>query len=127
MIDDLDATIRVMRRLLGSFTFVAASEAALHRMIIQCLRDADWEASSEVRSHAGRYDIVVVSGGLRIVLELKLHAPTSQVERQAQRYALEPDVSAVGVVTTSRRLAHGLGNPGTLGGKPFFVISLRTT
>lgn len=65
--------------------------------------------------------------GIRIVLELKLHSAPAPVERQAQRYAKMEDVDAVCVVTTSRRLAFGLGGMATLGGKPFAVVAVRTT
>ena len=124
--------------------------AALDPYVFQVRREADLQAQvasllaavpsmaidTEVRSGAGRYDLLVrhtiaaVFYQTTIVLELKLHSTAAAVERQTQRYALMPDVDAVGVVTTSRRLAASLlqGGPrSTLGGKPFFVIAVRTT
>ena len=109
--------------------FLLQSEAQLQDKVASAIAYVDpkiW-IEREVRAGNGRYDILCQRDGASVVLELKLHASPASVERQAQRYALRPEVDAVGVVTTSRRLAHGLGTAEMLGGKPFFVVALRTT
>lgn len=117
-----------LRERLGMFVFKATSEAAFQEQVADVLIKHGEQIEREVIAPgAGRYDILL-PGQETIVLELKLHAAAGPVERQVQRYAKMPEVDAVGVVTTSRRLAHSLGAADqTIGGKPFFVIAVRTS
>jgi hypothetical protein len=124
--------IAAIRRALDRRVFLAFNETSIEAQVAAALAEDEPAAFIERqhRSAAGRYDIFATLYLSTVVLELKLHAPVAAVERQAQRYALMPDVDAVGVVTTSRRLAAGLMGPSgesMLGGKPLFVIALRTT
>lgn len=141
-----------IRSTLAGYVFRVRSEAELQGQVRALLEqrfggypttpDALVECEAiieeEVRVPGGRFDVSLVFQGeraVRIVLELKLNGSVSEVERQAQRYALMPAVDAVMVVTTSSRLAANLMAPGdvgqpplpTLGGKPFGVIALRTS
>jgi len=121
--------IATIATVLGRYVFRAADERSLQLQVQAVLEHAAIRVSSEVPSAAGRYDLLAeFAGPVRLVLELKLAASAPAVERQAQRYALVPDVDGVVVVTSSNRLAHELRQPGTteLGGKPFGVIALRS-
>lgn len=122
--------IAAIRLALAPYVFRVRTESQMQDQVTLALAQAQlsWRISREVKSRAGRYDLlVVIPAGPRVVLELKLHSAASPVERQAQRYAKMPDVDAVVVVTTSRRLAGGLGDIAELGGKPFAVFAVRTT
>lgn len=122
--------IDAIRAGLDAFVFKAVSESALQDQVAQALvaHDAKFYIEREVRVRAGRLDLLVSRDGVMVVLELKLHAAAAPVERQVQRYAKMPEIDAVGVVTTSRRLAHSLGAADqVIGGKPFFVIAVRTS
>jgi hypothetical protein len=109
------------------------NEAALQAEVASVLRAGlpGLLVSCEVRVSHGRYDILF-SFARRLVLELKVQGVASDVERQAQRYAMMPRVDGVMVVTTSQRLARQLlqcaaaDQPTMLGGKPFDVVALRT-
>lgn len=120
-----------LAELLGRYAFRPASEQQLQDQVVGILAGAGLQADREARARSGanRYDLLVtVPDCGRVVLELKLHASAPAVERQAQRYAADPDVDAVVVVTTSARLANELCRAGysELGGKPFGVIALRS-
>lgn len=110
---------------LGRYQFRPKDEAELQRQVAAVLRDAGITVELEVRSGAGRYDLLLPGG---LVVELKVRGSAAEVDRQAQRYAAADGVSAVVVATTSSRLAFELRRPGatTLGGKPFRVIHLRS-
>lgn len=125
-----------VRTLLGGYTFVSANEAALQRSVHDVLaKSADrtmLDPAREIPSGGGKYDITLVERPpapsmtpFQIVLELKVKGSAPAVERQAQRYAKQPGVDAVVVVSTSQVLLSKLV-PGTIGGKPFDLISLRT-
>lgn len=135
----VDLAISSIRSALSGYVFRVRSEAELQDQVVDVLRRAlgsdvgvsEVHVDTEVRKDGGRFDVVVQflprgQGVQTVVLELKLKASVSAVERQAQRYALMPDVDAVVVVTTSSRLAGQLTGD-SLGGKPFAVIALRTT
>lgn len=119
--------LEVIRSVLRRYTFTPLCEADLQAQVATALIVAGIEVDREVLAERGRYDILAVTRGARVVLELKLAASAPAVERQAQRYALTDGVDAVAVVTTSNRLAAELQRPDgdTLGGKPFAVIALR--
>lgn len=133
--------IAEIRSHLAGYVFRVRTESELQEWVTNILRAAGITVAREVRvatdrgdGAAGRLDILAKVPGpddkvTRIVLELKLGASAAAVERQAQRYAMMPDVDAVIVVTTSQRLASELSNNGgpTLGGKPFHAIAVRTT
>lgn len=131
--------IAEIRTALAPYVFRATSEASLKDQVTLALASShpDWSIRSEVRARAGRYDLLVTvpRTGLdgqaftRVVIEIKLRAAAASVERQAQRYAQMPDVDAVVVVTTSRRLAAQLVSSGgpSLCGKPFEAIAVRTS
>lgn len=120
--------VAAIRAALMLYVFRARTEAELQDQVTLALsgEHPEWKIASEVTSSAGRYDLQIEVSGCRIVLELKLGGAPGPVERQSQRYALA-DVDAVVVVTTSRRLAGGLGGMAGLGGKPFAVVAVRTT
>lgn len=128
------AAIGAIRDALEPYVFRVRSEAALQAQVAVVLAPvAGMHIDTEVRRNGGRFDMLVrytMPGQFyppAVVLELKLHGAPAPVERQAQRYAMMDEVDAVGVVTTSRRLAGGLGGMSDLGGKPFFVVAVRTT
>lgn len=138
--DPIATAIDAIRGALAGYVFRVRSEAELQAQVFdvvcQCAgtkADGEWflpgaVITREVKAPGSRFDILVQTYHARIVLELKLKASAASVERQAQRYALMPDVDAVVVVTTSRRLAAQLtSSEVTLGGKPFHVIPLRTS
>ncbi len=126
-----DLIIAAIRAALTQRIYRAVSEAQLQDQISRVLTFEGFEHQREVIAGSGRYDILVG----RIVIELKVKGSANAVERQAMRYVQMPEVDAVVVVTTSQRLAASLmatGDVGqvplgTLGGKPFHVITLRTT
>lgn len=130
--EDRDAaileTVARIRSACGSYVFRARNEADLQEQVTTALVTNGIVVRREVIAEAGRYDILVerpyVLRPVTIVLELKIKGGVSEVERQAQKYALTDGVDAVVIVTTSQRLAHGLPD-GQLGGKMFRVITLR--
>lgn len=131
---------------IGQYAFRANNEAELQEAVARVLALPESVATlgmtvaREVRATFGRYDILLESpvietvgsevshpeDGIRIVLELKVKSSAAALERQSQRYALTPGISAVMLVTSSHQLAAQVV-PGTLGGKPFGVIALRAT
>lgn len=133
--------MNILTRTLTRYTFSATNEAALQIAVTKVLHEqissTGLMPGREIRTEGGRYDIAVIDtmndiraiGTLvrpaQIVLELKLKASPAEVERQAQRYAKQPDVDAVMVVSPSIVLLSKLV-PGTIGGKPFAYITLRT-
>lgn len=132
----------MLRGELGRYVFRVPSEAALQAQVASVLAAVPGlHIDTEVRREGGRFDLLVryTAPGefyqTSIVIELKVKGSAAAVERQAQRYAKMDDVDAVAVVTTSNRLHAALMAPGdvgqapvpTLGGKPFYVIVLRTT
>lgn len=129
---DVASVIASIRKALAGYVFRVQSEADLQEQVSSVLATYSIEHRCEVISGASRFDILVTPG---VVIELKLRASAASVERQAQRYALLPEVAAVAVVTTSARLAANLAEPtrdglpplASLGGKPFHVIALRTS
>lgn len=116
-----------IRSILAKYRFTPLHEADLQAQVATALATAGVESDREVVAERGRYDLLVHTLGVRVVLELKVTGSAPAVERQAQRYALTDGIDAVVVVTTSNRLAIELEGPGddTLGGKPFAVIALR--
>lgn len=124
-----------VRRWLEAYAFRVNNESELQAQVTEVLEShaGDLRIQREVIAERGRYDILVertVQGETqRVVLELKVTGIAEAVERQAQRYALTNGIDAVAVVTTSQRLARQItqGGSSMLGGKPFTVISLRTT
>lgn len=134
----LSAVIEELTAVFEKHAFRVNNEAELQEQVALVLSDASLElrsvakVSREVRGAGGRYDIMIEGlspKAFRLILELKVQGTASEVERQAQRYALTAGIDAVLVVTTSQRLARQLLQPGaaSLGGKPFRVIALRTT
>lgn len=125
------AGISKIRDALAPFVFKARDEADLQSQVMTVLLGAGLKVDREVIAERGRYDLLVEFAGrdrvARIVLELKVAGSTAAIERQAQKYALTPDVDLVAIVTTMNRIASRLASGGsTLGGKPFTVITLRT-
>lgn len=121
-----------IRAVLAQYTFSAPNESVLQARVQAVLSregpKLGWEPAREVRVPGiGQYDITIVDpiAFIQIVLELKVKGGAAAVERQAQRYALTAGVDAVVVVTNSQRLAAKLTS-GTLGDKPFQVITLRS-
>lgn len=68
----------------------------------------------------GRVDFLV--GGVGV--EVKIKHGTNALLRQLSRYTAAPEVDALVVVTTSRRLRNGV--PGRLGGVEVFVVFVET-
>jgi hypothetical protein len=129
-VSEVSAIIALIRSALAGYAFTPQNEAELQSQVSDVLSRvliAGMVIEREHRAASGRYDILVSLDGLRIVLELKVKGSATEVERQTQRYALDPDVDAVVVVTTKQALAARLLEVGgrALGGKPFDVIALR--
>lgn len=148
-----DRAIRIkmssISKVLGNYMFTVNNEDELQKAVVRVLELSDSRATvgmtaqREVKASFGRYDILLESpsrvnwsaarhdevshpeDGIRIVLELKVKSGAAALERQSQRYALTPGISAVMLVTTSPQLAAQV-TTGMLGGKPFGVIALRT-
>jgi len=132
------AKMDAVSRELARYRFTASNEAELQDAVASVLRlhavraGTGMDVRREVIAAMGRYDILLENqpglhgDRIQIVLELKVKSSPAAVERQTQKYALTPDVSAVMLVTTSQRLASQVVS-GTIGGKPFGVIALRTT
>ncbi len=114
-----------IRAAIAPFVYRVRTEAELQDQVALALDRAGLSYQRELRAAGARFDLQVRAAAT-VVLELKLHATAAAVERQAQRYAMMPDVDAVIVVTTSSRLAHQLPHA-TLGGKPFAAIAVRTS
>lgn len=124
----IDESIAQIRAALDAHVFRVTSEAMLQDQVAHVLARVPgvW-IDREVGVPGGRCDIMIEVNSTILVLELKLHAAASAVERQAQRYAKISEVDAVVVVTTSQRLGVALADLDNLGGKPFAAITLRTT
>lgn len=135
--NDRRGAMLAIREVLGRYIFRPTSEDDLQHQVADILRaDPRFIVDREViAAHGhGRFDLLVrFVAGLRarptaVVLELKLKAAASAVERQAQRYAKVDDIDIVAVVTTSNQLGRGLASqPAKLAGKPFHVVVLRTS
>ncbi len=132
--------MNVITQNLMRYTFTAPHEADLQRQVFDALAlivsGTGLQPAREIVTGGGKYDITLIDvmnearvdrlvRPAQLVLELKLKASASEVERQAQRYAKQPEVDAVMVVSTSLVLLSKLVS-GTLGGKPFGIIALRT-
>lgn len=124
----ISESIAKVRAALAEHVFRVTSEAMLQDQVSAVLARVPgaW-LDREVGVRGGRFDIMIEVNSVVLVVELKLHASASAVERQAQRYAKIDEVDAVVVVTTSQRLGAELRDLDQLGGKPFAVIALRTT
>lgn len=129
----VEAAIAVISEALGPYVFRVPSEAALQAQVAGVLAAVPGlHIDTEVRRGGGRFDLLVRYATpslfpLVVVLELKVKGSAAAVERQVQRYARMDGVAAVGVVTTSSRLAAALRGPPTLGGLPFFVLNVRSS
>jgi hypothetical protein len=115
---------------LSLYTWPAGREDDLQRALAAKLANR-FRVSREVRlSRAGVIDIVIWSPMLEVCVGLEAKVgkrwSVADVERQAQRYALAPDLAGVAVITTTSRLVTSLRSLETLGGKPFRAILLRT-
>lgn len=125
-----NARVRILMRrvveILSQRTFVANNERDLASLVSHTLGAGNLFMNREVRSTSGRYDVLLTGDDeIKVVLELKVKGSAAAAERQAQKYALTRGIDAVMLVTTSARLAAQI-DTGTLGGKPFDVIALRT-
>lgn len=113
MVDDL---CRALRRVAFRFT----SEAELHEGIATALEAASIPFEREHRfGPADRVDFFIAG----LALEVKIDGSVSAVTRQLHRYAQHPNVRAIVLATTKRRLCAGM--PDALAGKPVFVITLN--
>ena len=116
----MDATPQEVAALLRSVRFNYVSEDELQRGIEQVLTEANISFEREVRlAPHDRIDFIV--GGLGI--EVKVHGATNEVIRQLQRYQGYERISAVMLVTTCARHRD---IPGTLRGKPVYIVALQT-
>jgi hypothetical protein len=119
-----------IREACRGFVFRCRSEADLQAAVVARVRAEQPDAliDTEVRVKGGRFDVLVARSGVALVLEMKMRASVSAVERQAQRYALLDEVDGVMVVTTSSQLAIKLNAHGAqLGGKAFGALAVRTS
>lgn len=104
--DRITTAIAAIRSALAGYVFRVRSEAELQDAVCKVLGDLGHGTfRREAVVDGGRCDIIFRIHHVTVVIELKFKASAASVERQAQRYALMPDVDAVLVVTTSRRLA----------------------
>jgi hypothetical protein len=137
----VDEGLAWLRRFLSTYAWRGTTEKQLQEQmheVLSAAKDRGVEALREYQLTIGgqhRVDFLVKlqrpeDAGLgppcRIALELKIQGSANEVERQAQRYALQADVDAVLVATTKNTLAAKLRGLATLGGKPYGVVALRT-
>lgn len=114
---------------LTPYRWTVDDESTLQRQVTDILRLCGFAATPELRLEDGRVDIMATPpwGAINVALELKVRGwSVAQVERQAQRYALDRCVHAVCVLTTSKRLWLQLVSCSELGGKPFDCLWLGT-
>lgn len=107
------ATAQEIARVINGYTYRYASEYDIQAAVHQALTDAGVDATREVRTDAGRIDLVVG----RIGIEVKTKGPAAAVRRQLSRYALTGDFDELVLVTTrSQHMACGgncLGRDGS--------------
>lgn len=127
-------TIRMLTTRLAGYRFRATDEHTFQGQISTALDGIGIKHECEVALGADRFDIVIRVADSMIVLELKVKGSAAAVERQAQRYLNNPEVDAVVIVSTSRRLIAGIAI-GTMPGpardgrsirKPLAAIAART-
>lgn len=95
------------------------NEAALQQSIEDALATAGYTYEREARlSAADRIDFLV--GGVGI--EAKARYAKRAIYRQLERYAAQPQIAALILVTGT-----AMGLPAEIGGKPVFIVSTGST
>jgi len=106
--------------LLSSRRFVWSNESMLQRGIYQTLLEAGHVVQREKRlSRKDRPDFMLEGG---VYVEVKVDGSLTSVMRQLSRYAEQPSVSAIVLVTT--RAAQAARVPTEFSGKPVRVVLL---
>lgn len=95
--------------------YVYVSEVDLHGSLERALVASGLSPEREVRLTHGRIDFTVG----RVGIEVKVKGTTRDVERQLRRYATDPRVESLVLVTSCRRHRDLAG---TVGGKPVAVV-----
>lgn len=106
-------------KLLREHRFHFANEVELHNGIELVLTDAGHSVQREVRLTAHERIDFIIDG--RLGIEVKIKGSTTDLMRQAIRYAGRPELDGLLVVTTLAR--HRL--PDTLNGKPVVTVYLE--
>lgn len=110
-------TAVALARLFRDGGYQYASEVDLHHRLEQVMRDAGYDPAPEARIVGGRVDFLVDGTGI----EVKVSGTPDALLRQITRYAADPQVRDLLVVTTIHRHTH---LPRKVGGKPVEVVQL---
>jgi hypothetical protein len=106
--------------LLRGYRFSSTGEAELQRGIDKVLTDAGLQVQREKHlSRKDRPDFLVQDG---VAIEVKIDGSLTAVMRQISRYATQPAVLAIILVTT--RATHAVRMPESFCGKPVRVVHL---
>lgn len=102
-------------QVIGSYQYRYASEYEVQAAVHQALTDAGIASTREVRTDAGRIDLVAGSVGI----EVKTKGPAAAVRRQLSSYALTGDFRELLLVTTKSQHRACAGDyPGPNGAAP---------
>ncbi|WP_431976027.1 hypothetical protein [Micromonospora haikouensis] len=108
-------------QLFGAHRYRYVNELELHDCLDEVLRAAGVVADREVRLTAReRIDFLLPSG---LGVEVKVAGSPGAVHRQMARYAAQPSIRALLLVTT--RPTHLQGLPAGIGGVPVLSVLLR--
>lgn len=113
--------------LLRTSSYSYINEHELHHAIGDQIRDQmNLDVQREVRLNAGdRIDLVVLlEDGRHLGIEVKIRGGVGAVWDQLQRYANEPKIDELMIVTTQRR--HLINLPEKMTGKPVHTVLLRS-
>jgi hypothetical protein len=113
----MDNAVSLIISTLRSLNPRPGPESVLAEDVAAALRSAGLDVQRERELTRGRVDLCLGS----VVIELKVQGTADAVLRQLQRYAHDPTVSTLVLVTTS---AKHRAMPATLGPKPLHVIYL---
>jgi hypothetical protein len=105
--------ISILRRLVPR----PGPESILAEDVRAALAGADLLAQHEAQLSQGRVDLRVGA----VAVELKVQGTVDKVLAQLRRYAADPEIAEVVLVTTSAKLR---AMPAEIGGKPLHVVYL---
>lgn len=116
-------TPEYLRELISGYRFRHQSEKELQEAVEQILTCEGFEFEREHRLTAmDRPDFFVI-GSLNVVIEIKVKGSSSEVSRQLLRYAKNPAVGEI-ILLTTRSQHYGMMPP-TMNGKPVSVVVIR--
>jgi|SRR5690606_11270448 len=113
MMNPVDSVISILRGIVPR----PGPESVLAEDVRAALRRAGLLPEVEVELTRGRVDLRVES----IAVELKVQGAVDKVLAQLARYAEDPTIEVVLLVTSSAKLR---AMPGSVGGKPLHVVYL---